>query len=84
MDLVCGSVFTENVPQRNNETPAHKERRPLVRMEITHNKPGHEEIDTPSTSSPSEFRLVDFETIVSQPKGKFDPWKEEMLGDDKN
>ena len=37
-----------------------------------------------STSSPSEFRLVDFNSIVKQAKeGKFDPWKAEITSNSK-
>ena len=37
-----------------------------------------------STSSPSEFRLVDFNSIVKQAKeGKFDPWKAEITSNGK-
>ena len=77
--MVCRSVPTENRPTRSHESKP-KERRPLVKIDTT---PDDEESST-STSFPSEFSLVGFDSIVAQAQeGKFDPWKAEILGKEK-
>ena len=80
---MCGSVPTLNLPTKSHERQPTKERRPTVKMDTT---PDNEEPTEPSTSTsfPSEFRLVDFDSFVKQAKDEnIDPWKAEILGSGK-